>query len=127
MRGTILLVGHHDRVIELLTQRLEKEHYSVILTPPQSSVFGQIKAIDPQAVLCSVSLGHRFIEKIARYTRHNKRTRLAPVLLVGESDAPLSLTQIFGVGEVLRLHHIPLAEAIRRLNLAIQLMHLVSH
>jgi DNA-binding NtrC family response regulator len=124
VRGTIVLVGHKNRTMDLLAARLEKEHYTVVATEPGRRAFSAIAHNAAQAVLCSATCSPKFLTRLSAATRKYKPTRFSPIIVVGESEASPELATLSGIGEIWRLHSIPLSKAMQRLELAIQLMHL---
>lgn len=122
--GTVLVIGPAVREIELLTNRLTKEQFVVERREARASVYGWVAKHQPQAVLVSHHASKSFIQGVVSTLKRSKKTRHTPVILVTNDDVPETLKQVQGVGESFRLHQITLAEAVKRLFLAIKLSHL---
>jgi DNA-binding response OmpR family regulator len=125
-RGTILLIGPKAREAELLAARLEKENFSVIHCVNQESVASWLKRGTAQLVLFTHACSRRFVEDVLRRLHGHKRTKHTPAILVTDEEIPEKLQDMKGIGETFRLHRISLAEAIHRLQLAIQLSQLAK-
>lgn len=119
MRGTIVIIGSGGREVDLLAARLEKEHYEVLRLKQTATVFGRAARLKPQAVLMTDSCKKSTVEGIV-YVFRRFKTRV-PVLLVTHDVLPAPLARSKGVGEVIALHTISLAEVVRRVRFAIAL------
>lgn len=123
-KGTILFIGPRDREIELLVSRLQKEHFTIAELSDYASVSRWLRQSTPQAVLFTRRCPRKTIESCLSLLRSQRKTRSLPAILVTDGDVPSELTGIKGIGEAFKLHKISLAEALRRLQLAIQLCQL---
>jgi DNA-binding response OmpR family regulator len=119
--GTVLIIGGNQREIELLSARMEREHYAVIHVRTEGKINKALKEQKPQAVLISSSLSKPLIERIISQVTVFAKGKSLPTILLADTEVPEPLYGLKGVGEVFRLHTIPLATAMRRLNLAIRL------
>jgi hypothetical protein len=126
IRGAVLLIGNNNRATELFAKRMEQEYFSVTLLSPQENIFGWLKKNIPQAILCTHACDMRLVAKLTQIVNRNKRLNRCPVIYVTDTDVSDSIVAIKGLGEVFRLHQIPLKEAVARLSLAIQLKQCVA-
>jgi DNA-binding NtrC family response regulator len=122
--GTIIFVGQISREAELLLARLKHEEFEVVTVPHAAGLSKAIKLGGIQAILVSNRLNKRQVRGVIQTKRANNRTRFIPVIIIAEYDEPTELQKVLGVGEIFRLHIIPLRDAVERLKLAIKLCQL---
>lgn len=123
-RGTVAFVGPKNREIELLIQRLEHEHFLVVPLPAKGSVYRWFGLNSAQAILVGQYVPTQFTKSLTSWLRGAKKTRTSPIIIVGDSAPEESEPLPDGVGERWQLHHLTLAEAVRRLTFAIQVSQL---
>lgn len=123
-KGTILFVGPVNRESELLEQRLRREGYQSQWHKTPHTLYSWLKKHHPQAILITGQTPQPKVEQVLRCARALRHTRHVPILCVAADEAPGFLLKIKGIGETLKLHSISLAEALRRLRLAIELSQL---
>lgn len=120
-RGTVLIIARDSRELALFQKRLEKERYAVTVVAPSPHALSWMKAHIAQAVICDEHCSPRLVEQVSRAMRRHRTYRFTPLLLLGRDDVPQPLKDVPRTGFVLRLHKITVAEALRRLQLAMQL------
>ncbi len=125
-RGTVVIIGRKNREIELLKSRLEKEKYGVELVTPDQRALQWLSANVAQAVLCTDTCTRSVFLRVQTVMKRHRSYRYVPLLVVTEDAVADDIETTDRVGEVLRLHRITLAEAIRRLRRAIQLTQLAK-
>lgn len=125
-RGTVLLIGRHSRESELFATRLEREHFQVDRCVQEGKVFQWLKKNPVRAILFTPHCSRRLIERIETYVHGQPKTKRLPMILLADQDVLPTHQNIKGIGEAFRFHVIPLAEAVRRLELAIQLSQLAA-
>ncbi len=120
-RGTIIFCGPMNREAELLCTRLEREAFGIVPCTTESALVKWLAANHPQAVLVSGQCHRKTIEAIEQRCHKRKSTHYVPIMLVTDSDISGPSAPLAGVGEIFRLHALPLARVIDRIRLAIQL------
>ncbi len=123
-RGTVLLVGQLDRESELLANRLEREKFALVLSVTERQLVQWCRTNTAQAVFFSRRATRQTVERSLQSIRAHKHMAHIPAILIADTDVAPNLVGVKGIGEVFRLHQITLAEAVRRLVLAIQLTQL---
>lgn len=119
-RGTILIVGPTTREAEVVTKRLEREGFSVDVALTQSKLNRWLKTSRAQAVFFTCSPTAEPTKKMVRQLRNQYGSRFPLILLTDDAPAAHDLP----LSETFRLHELPIAHAVRRLLLAIQLSQL---
>ena len=123
-RGTIFLIGPGRREIDLFRRRLEKENFTVVACPAPAHITRAMRQAQPQAVLIRDKTPRTQIEAVVGKFHNAPKTRHMPCIIIADDTLPSGLKKMPGIGEALRLHEISLAEALRRLRLAIRLSQL---
>ncbi len=123
-RGTVLFVGKMDRESELLVSRLKRDAFTVDHCATERQLGVWCRTNTAQAVLFTRLTPPFVIKRALAAIRYYKRMQHIPAVLVADTTVAPEQTAIKGLGEVFYLHRITVAEAVRRLLLAIQLTQL---
>lgn len=120
-RGTVIILGTQDREIEILRDRLIKEGFGVELAPSLHDFSKLLVHEVPQAVIASHQARPADVKRALGLLCRKRVTKWTPMMIATHEEVPSALQRIRGVGEVWRLHEMPLSKIIPRLKLAIQL------
>lgn len=123
-RGTIVLIGPKVREVDLFMDRLERDGFYVSYFSAGKNLGTWLHKNRAQAVLFTAHCDRKIVERVTSKLKTNGKLRFTPALVVSDMGVPEWFTKISGLGEVLQLHKITLAQSVKRLGLAIQLSQL---
>lgn len=120
------MLGTQDREIEILRDRLIKEGFGVELALSPRDFAQRLVHDVPQAVIVSQYTRATDVNRAIGLLRRKAATKWTPMVIAAHDEVPAGLQRIRGVGEVWRLHEMPLSKIIPCLKLAIQLSQLAK-
>lgn len=126
MQGVVALIGAHRREEELLAKRLERDGFEVVQPKPRESLARFLTQNHVRAILVSSASQRRIGEQAAQWVRQRLSRERIPLIVVASDDVAEVPKHLSGAGEIFRLHDISLAEAVRRLTLAMKLCQLTT-
>jgi DNA-binding NtrC family response regulator len=120
-RGTVVILGTQDREIEILRDRLIKEGFGVESATTGNHFAKLLLKEVPQVLVVSHNTRPADVHRAIGLLRRKPGTKWTPVMIAAHDEVPAALQRIRGVGEIWRLHEMPLSKIVPRLKLAIQL------